>query len=121
MKSNIASVIKCAVDRQHEIDGIVDHKIDLVVDESPIVIAELEAKITEIARRLHTSKDKVLDWSADVGEALTLMDDTLADNERLQAVLGIAQAHLEVGQNATDNNGYISAALEVLRTIQRGA
>ena len=122
VKENIKSVIQRAVEA-HKGSGrdefVNEHKLELVVDTSPIVISELEAKLTEVAHNIGTDRENVLPWSADVGEALVLMDKTLMENERLTALLGMVTAHLEVAQNASDNKGYVDAALELCRLVPK--
>ena len=129
MKDNVKSVIQRAVEMHRASQGKGDfveddapHHLELVVDTSPIRIAELEAQITEIAHNIGTDHENVTPWSKDVGEALVLMDNTLAENERLMAIIGMVKAHLQVATNIPverDRSGYIDAALEILRVVKK--
>ena len=121
--NNVSTVVRKAVAQQRAKDGSLpwDHDgVELVVDNSAIKIAELEAKIVDIAHNLNTTKDRVVEWSKDAGEALLLLDQTLARVEKLDAAIGIAQAYLSTAQNIPadqSTSGYVANALEVLTKV----
>lgn len=117
---NVLTVVRRAVEQQRAKDGPLpwDHEgLELVVDNSAIKIAELEAELVDVAHNLNTTRDRVLDWSKDAGEALLILDQTLARVERLNAAIEIAKAYLSTAQNVPadqSTSGYVTNALEVL-------
>lgn len=95
--------------------------VELVVDNSDIIIAELNQTITNIAHNLGTTKDKVEPWSKDVGEALTLMDQLIAELESKDAAIDLAAAYLKTAQNIPadqSTSGYVANSLELLNKVK---
>lgn len=96
---NVLTVVRRAVEQQRAKDGPLpwDHEgLELVVDNSAIKIAELEAELVDVAHNLNTTRDRV---------------------ERLNAAIEIAKAYLSTAQNVPadqSTSGYVTNALEVL-------